>query len=217
MLPASSRMALGMAVLSRMDTFFINSMLSTTFEDTTKLFGADDARHIADFPAHLRSLSPLYSSIYLDLPPSSRRSTSRSKTLLKFLNAASNKSDAEAVMESVSSFKRRPLAPEIARLRAIKSEAEVEVMRQAAVISGRAHARVCHLHSAFRCMFLTKSLKTMRFTEPGMSETHLAAHFEYLCAREGSQRLAYVPVVASGYVRLLSNIAEWTENIGMET
>ena len=73
MLPASSGMALGMAVLSRMDTFFINSMLSTTFEDTTKLFGADDARHIADFPAHLRSLSPLYSSIYLDLPPSSQQ------------------------------------------------------------------------------------------------------------------------------------------------
>lgn len=42
--------------------------------------------------------------------------------------------------------------------------------------------------------------QTMRFTEPGMSESHLAAHFEYICARDGAQRLAYVPVVASGYV-----------------
>ncbi len=33
-----------------------------------------------------------------------------------------------------------------------------------------------------------------------MSEHAVAAHFEYLCAREGSQRPAYVPVVASGYV-----------------
>ncbi|KAI0352768.1 peptidase M24 [Trametes cingulata] len=53
-------------------------------------------------------------------------------------------------------------------------------MRQAADISARAHN------------------KTMRFTDPGVSEHAVAAHFEYLCAREGSQRPAYVPVVASG-------------------
>lgn len=38
----------------------------------------------------------------------------------------------------------------------------------------------------------------MRFTNPGMSEAALAAHFEYLCALRGSERPAYVPVVASG-------------------
>jgi hypothetical protein len=40
----------------------------------------------------------------------------------------------------------------------------------------------------------------MRFARPGTSEAALAAHFEYLCALSGAQRLAYVPVVASGYV-----------------
>lgn len=40
----------------------------------------------------------------------------------------------------------------------------------------------------------------MRFTRPGISESALAAHFEYLCSLSGSQRLAYVPVVASGWV-----------------
>ena len=40
----------------------------------------------------------------------------------------------------------------------------------------------------------------MRFTEPNMAEHAVAAHFEYLCARDGAQRPAYVPVVASGYV-----------------
>lgn len=40
----------------------------------------------------------------------------------------------------------------------------------------------------------------MRFTEPGKSEHVLASHFEYICARDGAQRPAYVPVVASGYV-----------------
>lgn len=40
--------------------------------------------------------------------------------------------------------------------------------------------------------------KTMRFTQPGISEAALAAHFEYICTLSGAQRLAYVPVVASG-------------------
>ena len=47
--------------------------------------------------------------------------------------------------------------------------------------------------------WLTESCgKTMRFAQPGLSEADLHAHFEYICARGGAQRLAYVPVVASG-------------------
>jgi len=38
----------------------------------------------------------------------------------------------------------------------------------------------------------------MYFTRPGLSEAALAAHFEYACTLSGAQRLAYVPVVASG-------------------
>lgn len=38
----------------------------------------------------------------------------------------------------------------------------------------------------------------MRFTQSGISEAAIAAHFEYLCALKGSERPAYVPVVASG-------------------
>lgn len=43
----------------------------------------------------------------------------------------------------------------------------------------------------------------MRFAHPGMSEASVAAHFEYLCALNGAQRQAYVPVVASGSVPVL--------------
>jgi intermediate cleaving peptidase 55 len=43
------------------------------------------------------------------------------------------------------------------------------------------------------------SFQTMRFARPGISESALAAHFEYICALKGAQRPAYVPVVASGY------------------
>jgi len=44
----------------------------------------------------------------------------------------------------------------------------------------------------------------MRFTQPGMSEGAVAAHFEYICKLQGAQRPAYVPVVASGYVHFLT-------------
>lgn len=40
----------------------------------------------------------------------------------------------------------------------------------------------------------------MRFARPGIPEGSLAAHFEYLCSLSGAQRMAYVPVVASGSV-----------------
>lgn len=42
--------------------------------------------------------------------------------------------------------------------------------------------------------------QVMRFAEVGKSEGQLAAEFEYQCAVRGSERPAYVPVVASGWV-----------------
>lgn len=48
----------------------------------------------------------------------------------------------DAVLESLSANKLKPLAPEVAQLRAIKSEAEQHIMRSAADISGHAHAKV---------------------------------------------------------------------------
>ncbi|KAL1688358.1 peptidase M24, structural domain-containing protein [Schizophyllum commune] len=138
----------------------------TGLSEATAIFGADDARSIDHFNDHLRSLTPLYSNIYTDLDGAQRRGRSRSGPKhLTFFNTAKNT---------------LPLGPEVARLRAIKSDAEVRVMRAAADISARAHA------------------KTMRFAKPGMNESQIAAHFAYLCAMSGAQRQAYVPVVASG-------------------
>lgn len=54
-------------------------------------------------------------------------------------------------------------------------------------------------HHNFIQFVLTESQQTMRFARPGLSESALAAHFEYLCSMSGAQRMAYVPVVASGY------------------
>ncbi|KAJ3977405.1 peptidase M24 [Lentinula raphanica] len=151
---------------------------STTFGDARKIFQADDARHIDDFPSHLRSVIPQYSNVYFDLPPSrTRRPMKTTKSLLKFLNGGS---ESDLVLDTLGKARPKPLSSEIGRLRAFKSPSEQKLMRAAADISGRAHA------------------KTMRFTRPGLSEAALAAHFNYLCRLSGAQRLAYVPVVASG-------------------
>jgi len=153
-----------------------------SYADVMRHLGADDARPVDELPEILRVLAP--DRVYLDVPPSAsskRGRPSSPKSLLKYLSPGSlSRTDYDSLLDSFSSSKRKPLAPEVGRLRAIKREAEQRVMHAAADISARAHA------------------KTMRFTEPNMSEHTIAAHFEYLCAREGSQRPAYVPVVASG-------------------
>lgn len=154
----------------------------TGLPEVPALFRTDDARPIDQFSAHLKSIIPSYSKIYVDVPPTHTRRGPRSttKSILKFLSPpAVPRSEYDILVDSVTA-KRQPLAPEVAKLREFKSKAEQRVMRAAADISGRAHA------------------KTMRFARPGISEAALAAHFEYLCALSGAQRLAYVPVIASG-------------------
>ena len=150
---------------------------STGYPEIERVFKADAALPISTFTSQLKSLASLYSHVFIDLPEGSPRKTT--KSLLKYLTSPL-KSDAEGALESLSSLKRRALSPEVAKLRAVKSTAEQAVMHSAATLSGRAHA------------------KTMRFAQPGMAESKLAAHFEYTCALGGAQRPAYVPVVASG-------------------
>lgn len=174
----------------------------TSFDDVLNIFNADDALTIKAFPAQLRSMISLYSNIYIDLPQSSRKNVRSTKSLLRYLSPPVNpRSEYETVVESLSSSRRKPLAPLIAQLRAFKSTCEQQVMRMAADISGRSLAKVtdleCHHATTFESDMVL-ALQTMRFTRPGISESALAAHFEYLCCLSGSQRLAYVPVVASG-------------------
>lgn len=65
-------------------------------------------------------------------------------------------------------------------MRLVKSPVELEIMKRAADISAAAHRRV------------------MREAQGGLPEARLVAEFEYECAIRGSDRPAYVPVVASG-------------------
>lgn len=143
-------------------------------------------------------------SVYVDLPPSAPKSTqsllgqlvragkqdSQHAFFLPHLSASirtesTNHEQGVSLQElyqasGFANVQRKSLAPVVAKLRAIKSETEQKIMKMAADIGAKALS------------------KTMRLAEPGLSESVLAAHFEYLCRIDGAQRIAYVPVVASG-------------------
>ncbi|KAI0029389.1 peptidase M24 [Vararia minispora EC-137] len=163
----------------------------TSHVDIETIFGVDDARSIDDLATDLRKYISDASHVYFDLPPSISKRKSSGRSLLKLLQIGRSRTEVDMLLDNLPVSKRQSLAPLVGNLRAVKSKYEQAVMREAADISGRAHA------------------KTMRFTEPGMSEGDLQAHFEYICARSGSQRPAYVPVVASGENAL---IIHYTKN-----
>ncbi|KJA21690.1 hypothetical protein HYPSUDRAFT_41827 [Hypholoma sublateritium FD-334 SS-4] len=151
----------------------------TSLDDVKELLDTDETMSINGFDSQLKSLLPRASHVYTDIPELTTKTTRRKPTLSILQSLARSQSSGTLLNDIFHSIS-RPLAPQLGKLRAIKSKAEQQVMRAAADISGRAHA------------------KTMRFTKPGQSEAAVAAHFEYLCSLSGAQRLAYVPVVASG-------------------
>ncbi|KAI0002876.1 peptidase M24, structural domain-containing protein [Russula compacta] len=166
---------------------------STRFADVVALFGVDDARPLENFADDLRAFVARAKHVYVDVPAHSHRHRHHhhhhrhsprriSGLLFKYLSRHHQPRAAAAAsyLDVIDPSKQRPLAPLVGALRSVKSECELEVMKASAEISALAHA------------------KTMRFAQPGLSEADLRAHFEYICARGGAQRPAYVPVVASG-------------------
>ncbi len=73
----------------------------------------------------------------------------------------------------------RRLAPLLHRLRAVKSEIEIGIIRQASEITARGFRRVLH------------------FTKPGVGERELEAEFAHEFIRHGG-RFAYLPIIATG-------------------
>lgn len=114
--------------------------LRTGLSAAKDIFSADDTLSIDLFGSHLKSLLPYFTNAYVDLPPTSIKGRKK-KSMFYFLSGSSATEHDES-MESISTSVRRPLAPELAKWRAIKSEAEQKVMRHAADISARAHTKV---------------------------------------------------------------------------
>lgn len=143
-------------------------------------------------------LSDARGGVYASLPPSPSPSASsqpftpppprRRSSLLKLFSPPESKEPVFArgdpphlmLAAALAAEAAKPLERPLHALRVRKSPAEIKLMARAAQISGRAHAEV------------------MKFGKAGKTEAMVAAHFEYACAMEGSERPAYVPVVASG-------------------
>lgn len=185
-------------------------------------FGADEAYANSELAARLPKYISSAAEVYASLPPSPSPSASsqplpppskrRRSTLLKLFASLSSSSSSSpsatdvftssagsgpSALSAFNSFDKsdpphlvlaaalasdsaKPLARVVENLRIRKSPAELALMARAGEISAEAHRRV------------------MRFARPGGTEANLQATFEYHCALAGSERPAYVPVVASG-------------------
>ncbi|GAA5975246.1 hypothetical protein JCM11641_004408 [Rhodosporidiobolus odoratus] len=183
-------------------------------EGAVEIFGADDAVNSNYFASRLRSiLSTSSGPVYIDLPShtptsvargSSRRSPSRS--FLSYLTSSpTSKSEADEVLDMLSKRDVRSTEKEVERLRLIKSDAEVAVMKRAADISCAAHSK----REEFALLSLTPTRsQVMRLAKPGITESALVSHFEHHCSLAGSPRPAYVPVCASGKQALTIHYVE---------
>lgn len=172
-------------------------------------FGADTAYPNTTFASHITSIADTSNggNLYIQLPSSPSPSPASSPypppeikipkrksttTLGKFLSNSSLFPASvtipphlalHALLQSNSA---KPLAPEVEKLRIVKSPAELNLMKRAGDISSAAHASVMRA-------------TTRRGLEgKQVDENFIQAEFEYRCAIEGSERAAYVPVVASG-------------------
>jgi Xaa-Pro aminopeptidase len=68
----------------------------------------------------------------------------------------------------------------LGEMRLIKSEEEISLLRKAAVISAQAH------------------VAAMKETRPGMNEAEVEALIDYVCRKNGCQRMGYGSIVAGG-------------------
>ncbi|SPO30253.1 related to X-Pro aminopeptidase II [Ustilago trichophora] len=169
----------------------------TGLDGAMDIFGADESYELdpAILLHHLKQILPRYTHIYVE-PPNQPSTPRRGNTAMtkagnifnylsppstNSLDLFSKKSDFEAVIKLLGDTRKcHSLSREVERLRFKKSLNEIRVMKRAGRASGEAMA------------------ETMGFVRPGVSEAQLQAVFEYNCGLRGSQRPAYVPVVASG-------------------
>ena len=130
-------------LLQRLHRKLIAPSFRTGLSAAKDIFSADDTLSIDLFGSHLKSLLPCFSNVYVDLPPTSTKSwyRKRPRSMLDFLSG-SFPTEPDELMNAISTSAQRPLAPHLAKWRAIKSKAEQMVMRHAADISARAHTKV---------------------------------------------------------------------------
>lgn len=153
----------------------------TGVQGAIDIFNADESEDTYRVATHLEKLIKRNSNIYVDLNKNTSHAKSLSNTFQSFFNIGTNSkySTIEGVIEANSTGKTvKRLSHLITDMRAIKSEAELKVMRKAGQISGRAY------NQAYAKRFVT--------------ERTLHAFLEYRFIAGGCDKSAYIPVVATG-------------------
>lgn len=126
---------------------FLTSEISTSLYDAKTIFNADETYSISNFGSYVKTLLPSLDRVYVDLPgPASKpsaRSAKKTNLFLKYLSGYFGSGGAGSeTLEGISASLQEPLTPVLGKMRAVKSVAEQRVMRQAADISSKAHAKV---------------------------------------------------------------------------
>lgn len=145
-------------------------------EGAMDYFNADEVEDVERSRAYITLLIQNRDHVFFD-EARFRRQTA----FLLFFQRAENIS----ILDTIKAARKpvQPLAPLVARQRAIKLPAEILVMQKAGQISARAINRV---------------IATVGLDQPFKTEKTLAKGLEYEFVRGGCDKQAYIPVVASG-------------------
>ncbi len=154
-----------------------------------ELTGIDNVREIRTFTASLGHLATLRETLYTPMEPQELEAMSRDLATRYNLERISDPWDGRAsreahlaalLRERLPSLEIKDLSPILDRMRLIKSEEEIAVIRRSTEIAAL-------------------SLKeAMRSTRPGQYEYELDALAQFIFFRNGAQGLAYYALVASG-------------------
>ncbi|KAI7869772.1 peptidase M24, structural domain-containing protein [Spinellus fusiger] len=138
----------------------------TGIDGVKELFGADEGYENSRFPSYLQSCFTA-PHLFMDSPVLTPSLMSQSGSKM-------------AIDVGLRKKAVKPLSKYVQELRLIKSDGEIELMKQSGYISSKAF------------------IEAMKWTQPGYLEDQLWAKMEYECRMHGSSVLAYVPVVAGG-------------------
>jgi len=140
-------------------------------EEAMTATGIANVQWYEDFDKIMHQYILMAEILYLNLNENDRFSNVAPYNGLLFANQLKNKYPGHQITRS---------APILARLRAVKSAYEIEMMREACDITAKAHQRV------------------LRFVKPGVTEYEIEAEITHEFIRNRSAGHAYTPIIASG-------------------
>lgn len=141
-----------------------------TKEEAAKKSGIKEVRWVADFKGVFQSLMSEAGEVFLNLNEHTRASVEVETRDARFVRRVQRR-------WPLHTYHR--LAPLMRRLRMVKSEQEITLIREASALTARGFRRV------------------LRFVKPGVNEAEIEAEFAHEFIRHRA-RFAYTPIIASG-------------------